>query len=88
MITIELRHGFFIEADERDFTLKSKYTSEKTGNMQTRTHGYYTTLEKAIRSYIKLATLDANDGHTIELHKLLEQIKAVCDETIEVLRHG
>jgi hypothetical protein len=87
-VTIKLKHGFFIEAEERNFTLKSKYTSEKTGETATRTHGYYSNLEGAIRNYIKIATLDVNDGHVIELHELLEQIKAVCNETIEVLKHG
>lgn len=88
MITIELKHGFFIECEERNFTLKSKYTNQKTGEKVTRTHGYYMTLTQAIKEYIKLATLDANDGETLELHELLEKIKAVCDETIEVLKHG
>lgn len=88
MFNIELKHGFFIEVDERNFTLKSRYTSEKTGERATRTHGYYGSLETAIRNYIKFATIDVNDGHALELHELLEQIKAVCDETIEVLKHG
>ena len=87
MITIELKHGFFIECEEKNFTLKSHYTNEK-GNRGIRTHGYFSTLTNAIRNYIKLATLDANDGETVELNELLAKIKAVCDETIEVLKHG
>ena len=80
---IKLKYDFFIEVDEKNFTLKSEYTNKKTNEKATRTHGYYSTLDNAIKNYIKLAVLDANDGHTVELNELLEKIKAVCDETIE-----
>lgn len=87
MIIIKLKHGFFIECEEKNYTLKSEYTNEK-GNQATKTHGYFSTFPAVITLYIKLAALDANDGETIELHELLDKIKAVFDETIEVLKHG
>lgn len=88
MITIKLKHNFFIEVEEKNFTLKSEYISEKTKEPAIRTHGYFTIFECAIRCYIRLATLAANDGETIELYELLGKIKAVCEETIEVLKNG
>ena len=88
MTTIKLKHSFFIEVEEKNFTLKSEHINQKTKELATKTHGYFSTLDSAIKQYIKLATLDATDGETIELHELLGKIKAVCDETIEVLKHG
>ena len=85
---IKLIHNFFIEVDEKNFTLKSEYISKKTDKKETRTHGYYSSFESAIKNYIKLAVLDANDGHTIELHELLGKITEVCEETIRVMQHG
>ena len=85
-MTIKLRHNFFIEVDERNFTLKSEYINKKTEDKAIRTHGYFPSLESAIKDYIKLAVLDANDGHTVELNDLLEKIKAVCEETIQAIK--
>ena len=87
MTTIKLKHNFYIEVEERNFTLKSEHTNQKTNEPATRTHGYYMNLEHAIKDYIKLVALEANDGETLELHELLEKIKAVCTETIEVLKN-
>lgn len=88
MITIKLKHNFFIEVEEKNFTLKSEYISEKTKEIAIKTHGYFSTFESCIKNYIKLATLAANDGETIELNELLGKIKAVCEQTIEVLKNG
>ena len=88
MTTIKLKHSFFIEVEEKNFTLKSEHINQKTKELATKTHGYFSTLDSAIKNYIKLATIDATDGETIELHELLERIRTVCDETIEVLKHG
>ncbi len=86
MTTIKLKHSFFIEVEDKNFTLKSEHINQKTKEPATRTHGYFSTFECAIKNYIKLAALEENDGETIELHELLEKIKAVCNETIEVLK--
>ena len=84
---INLKHNFYIEVDERNYTLKSTYTNKKTKETATRTHGYYGSLESAIINYIKLATLDVNDRNTIELFEYVEQVKAVCRETIDVIKY-
>lgn len=81
---IKLKHGFFVEAEEKNFTLKSEYTNQKTGEQATRTHGYFSSLESAIRKYIMLATIDSD--YAIELNDLLEKIKAVCEETIQTIK--
>ena len=83
---IKLKHNFFVEVDEKNFTLKSEYTNKKTKEKATRTHGYYSSLGSALKNYIKLATLDVNDGQVIELQEVLEQIKIVCNETIETIK--
>ncbi len=88
MITIKLKHGFFIEAEEKNFTLKSEHINTKTKEPAIKIHGYYMTLEQVIKEYIKLATLDANDDETIELMKYLETYKAMQDELSEVLKNG
>jgi hypothetical protein len=85
---INLKHNFYIEVDERNYTLKRTYTNKKTGETATRTHGYYGSLESAIGNYIKFAALDVNDRYTMELFEYVEQVKAVCRETIEVLTKG
>lgn len=79
---IKLKHNFFVEVDEKNFTLKSEYISKKTKKKETRTHGYYSSLESAIKNYIKLVALD--DDHTYELTELLKKIEEVCDETISL----
>ena len=84
---IKLKHNYYIEVDEKNFTLKSEYISQKTKKKETRTHGYYSSLESALKNYIKLATLDVNDGQVIELQEVLEQIKIVCSETIETIKN-
>lgn len=85
-MTIKLKYNFFIEVDEKNFTLKSEYTNKKTKGKATRTHGYFSSFESAIKKYINLAVLDVNDGHTIELNELLEKIKTVCEETIQTIK--
>ena len=85
-MTIKLKHNYYIDVDEKNFTLRSEYISQKTKKKETRTHGYYSSLESALKNYIKLATLDVNDGQIIELQELLEQIKIVCEETIGTIK--
>lgn len=84
MTIIKLKHDFFIEVEDKNFTLKRAVVNKK-GILVAKTHGYFSTFESAIKNYIKLATLDATDGETIELHELLDEVKAVCAETIAAL---
>lgn len=84
---IKLKNNFFIDVDDRNFTLKSEYTNQKTNEPAIKTYGYYPSLESAIKNYIMLAALDVNDGKTIELVEYVETIKNVCKETIEVMRN-
>ena len=83
---IKLKHDYFIEVDERNFTLKSEYLNKKTNAKATRTHGYYSSLESAIKTYINLVTFDAEDTHAVELNDILEKIKVVCEETIQTIK--
>ena len=85
-MTIKLKYGYFIEVDEKNFTLKSKYISKKNNKETTRTHGYYSNIDNALHNYIKLATLDVNSGAVIELQDLLIKIKVVCDETVKTIK--
>ena len=82
---IKLENNFFIDVDDRNFTLKSEYINQKTDKPAIRTHGYFSNLENAVEYYIMLAALDVNDGKTIELLEYVETIKNVCKETIEVI---
>ena len=86
MTIIKLKHDFFIEVEEKNYTLKKAVVNKK-GKLTTKTHGYFSSFECAIKNYIKLAALEENDNEVIKLHELLEKIKAVCDETIEVLKN-
>ena len=83
---IKLDHGYFIEVDENNFTLKSKHISKKKNKEVIKIHGYYSKLENAIKNYIKLATLDITGEQIVELQELLERYKAVCDETIRLIK--
>lgn len=85
---IKLKYDYFIEADEYNFTLKSKRIKKKTNKETFKTHGYYSGLESAIKGYIKHAALDINDGYVLELQELLEKIKTVCDETIATIKEN
>lgn len=86
MTIIKLKHDFFIEVEEKNFTLKRACVNKK-GILVEKPHGYFSTFECAIKNYIKLAALEENDGEVIELHELVEKIKSVCDETVEVLKN-
>ena len=85
-MTIKLKHDYFIEVDERNFTLKSEYLNKKTKEKATRTHGYYSSIEGAIKKYIILAGFGIDDTHTVELNDILQKIKVVCDETIQTIK--
>ena len=80
---IKLKHNYFMDVDEKNFTLKSEYINQKTKEPAIKTHGYFSTLKSCLKEYIKLATLDTNE--VIELHELYHKVKAVCEETIEVI---
>ena len=85
-MTIKLRYGYFIEVDEKNFTLKSKYINKKKNKETTKIHGYYSSFESALNKYIKLATLDVNGGAVIEMQDLLIKITTVCEETIKSIK--
>lgn len=80
---IKLKHNYFIDVDDLNFTLKREYINQKTGEPAVKTHGYFTTLKNCFKHYIKLAILDTNEA--IELHELYHKIKELCEETIGVI---
>lgn len=85
MTIIQLKHDFFIEVEEKNYTLKKAVVNKK-GILTTKTHGYFSSFECAIENYIKLAALEENENEIIKLHKLLGKIKTVCAETIEEMK--
>ena len=82
-MTIKLKHNYFIEVDDKNFTLKSDYINQKTKEPAIKTHGYFSTFKRCLKEYIKLAILDTNE--VIELHELYIKIKELCEETIGVM---
>lgn len=86
-MTIKLKHDYFIEVDEKNFTLKSEYTNQKTGEQATRTHGYFSSLESAVKKYINLAVY-GDDDYITELNDIVEKTKAVCEETLQAIKRS
>lgn len=84
---IKLKHDYFIEVDEKNFTLKSEYVNQKTNEKATRTHGYFSSLESAVKKYINLAVYD-DDSYITELNDIVEKTKAVCEETLQVIKRS
>ena len=80
---IKLKHNYFIEVDDKNFTLKSDYINQKTKEPAIKTHGYFSTFKRCLKEYIKSAILDTNE--VIELHELYTKIKELCEETIGVI---
>ena len=75
---IKLKHGFFVEVDDLNFTLKREYINQETKEPAIKTHGYFITFKNCLKHYIKLAMLDTNE--VIELHELYNKIKELCEE--------
>lgn len=93
MTTIELKNGYYIEIDERNYTLRQRFTGKtKSGEEKEsiRTHGYYGKIEQAIRRYIELCQMDVMDGERLSLEEYVKNIdqvnKIAVSGLYEVLR--
>lgn len=79
---IILPYNFSIDVDEKNYTLKQTYPNKKTGEPESKTHGYYTSLDGAIKQYIKVAAVDEVGDCAITMNEFVQTIKKICDETI------
>ncbi len=92
MKRIDIGKGYFIDVDEGNFTLKSniKESISEDGKKQESctTHGYYGTLEAAIKSLVKLKMIDKINGVVTlpELREIILEIHKEIDEIIKPLR--
>lgn len=82
---IVLLNDWFIEVDEKNYTLKQKCTNKKTGEPVEKIHGYYSTLDGVMKAYFKLGAIEVND-RVVTLQECVDVVKKVCDETIEKIK--
>ena len=85
MLTVTLCGDFFVEVDEKNFTLKEKYMKKKTDEPAEKIHGYYSTLDGAMRAYFKLCLIKGIEG-VVSVQESFEAVRRVCEETIETIK--
>ena len=80
MTTINLKNGYYIEADSLNHTLKQRFQGKtKYGETKDsdRTCGYFPNMRGAIEKYIKLCRLDVLDGEYMEMQEYIRQIERI-----------
>ena len=67
---ISLINGFYIETDNRNFTLKQKYIGTRkdgTKKEAVKIHGHYGSLEQALEAFLKLYQIDRGARFAVDL---------------------
>ena len=89
MTTIKLIHGYFVEVDSMNYTLKQSYITkgkDGIGKEAIKTHGYFSKLEHAVERVITLLQLDKMDDLTLQFHDYVEMVKKSNKESVQALK--
>lgn len=88
-VKIELINGFYIDADELNYTLKQRYTGKtKDGEEKEadRIIGYFSSVQGCVERVCKLIPLEENDGAVISMREYAEAIQKAVESVGEVIR--
>ena len=71
MSIVKLNHGYYIEIDQLNYTLRQQYIGQKRSGEEkeaVRTYGYYGDIQVALRRYLELVQIDklSNGAYTID----------------------
>lgn len=79
MATIRLNHGYFVDTDERNYTLRQRYMTHKKDGIENeteRTVGHFGTMKGAVMEYIKCSSAqnaEPYDGSIIEYAEIIDR---------------
>lgn len=85
-VKLELIEGYFVEADEMNYTLKKRYIgTDKNGDNKDaeKVIGYYKSVQDCLERIIRLIPLDKNEGTVISLREYAEAAEKAfkkCEE--------
>lgn len=86
---ITLTNGYFIEVDERNYTLKQKYlgkTKEGEDRETERICGYYGKLDHAIEEFLKTNQLDRGDDQVMDMEEYAQFVSQVNKAAVETIK--
>ncbi|MBP3543475.1 MAG: hypothetical protein J6J86_04550 [Lachnospiraceae bacterium] len=75
-IVIDIVNGYFVEADELNFTLKHRGTgTDKDGNAKEteRVVGYFSNIQACLEKVVRLIPMAENDGEIMTLKRYAEE---------------
>ena len=81
---VKLSADMFVEIDSKNYTLHKEITSEK-GNRSDKILGYFSSLDSALKHYLKYRILTENEN-TVDIETAISEIKNVCDKTISEIK--
>ena len=86
---ITLTNGYFIEVDERNYTLKQKYlgkTKDGESKETERICGYYGKLDHAIEEYLKANQEDRGDDQAMDMEEYAQFVSQVNKAAVEAIK--
>ena len=86
---ITLTNGYFVEVDERNYTLKQKYlgkTKEGEDRETERICGYYGELDHAIEEFLKANQLDHGDDQMMDIEEYAQFVSQVNKAAVEAIK--
>lgn len=86
---IELGNNYFIVVDPLNCTLKQYYTSKNKEGVEVqreKTHGYYSSVESAIKKYLELNQIDNMTGMVMDLDEYLKMIESVNMQAVKAIQ--
>ena len=86
---INLINGFYIETDNRNFTLKQKYIGTRkdgTKKEAVKIHGHYGRLEQALEAFLKLYQIDRGARFAVDLMSYASLVEQSNKEAVRALK--
>ena len=86
---ITLISGFYIETDNRNFTLKQKYIGTRkdgTKKEAVKIHGHYGSLEQALEAFLKLYQMERGARFAVDLMSYADFIAESNKEAVRALK--
>lgn len=86
---INLINGFYIDTDNRNFTLKQKYIGTRkdgTKKEAVKIHGHYGSLEQALEAFLKLYQMDRGARFSVDLMSYADFIAESNKEAVRALK--
>ena len=85
-MTVKLNHGFFIEIDALNYTLRRKYKGKARDGREkdaVKTCGYFGNIESAVKEYLRLVQLENLKDETLSSEKFLLAIDKSNEVAVE-----